>query len=99
MPNKLVFHLLWSCWRHLPAAREITEDTAVLSWSISLLCHPGWLREVFQHPGLKHRMSGLYFPKDSLSISLPRVYMALCVRALGHQGALLKGLTDLGETL
>lgn len=56
MPNKLVFHLLWSYWRHLPIACEIAKDIAVLSRNSSSLCHPRWLREVFQSPGLKHML-------------------------------------------
>lgn len=56
----------------------------------------------FQSPGLEHTLQvGVWvfiFPR-TLYISLPCVYTLLCVRALGYQGVLPKGLTDVGRTL
>lgn len=37
-------------------ACEIMKDITVLSRSSSSLCHPKWLRDTFQSPGLKHML-------------------------------------------
>lgn len=95
-PDKVAFHLPGGCWRHLRSPVSPEQSS-------SSLCRHRGQREDFQSPVLQAHVVGLclrlYFPKDSLSVSLPCVYTPLCVQALRYQGALLKALTALGKAL